>query len=96
MIILYYQIYWYENKNLAIRRAHINNQSSSEVIVSNVEYSDGIAYDWIHHKIYWTNAKKDVIEVADRNGKHRRVIINTTVNATIEEPRAIAVDPFNK
>ena len=89
-------MYWYENKNLAILRAHIGNQSTSEKIVSGVEYSDGIAYDWIHHKIYWTNAKTDVIEVADRNGKNRRVIVNATVNGTIEEPRAIVVDPFRK
>ena len=70
-------------------------------MVSGVEYSDGIAYDWIHHKLYWTNANTDVIEVVDRNGKNRRVIVdnkmvNGTVNGTVEEPRAIAVDPFNK
>ena len=93
-----FKVYWYENKNLTIFRAHIGNQSSSEKfkVVSDVEYSDGIAYDWINHRLYWTNAKTDVIEVVDRNGKNRRVIVNATVNGTVEEPRAIAVDPFNK
>ena len=91
-----YKVYWFENKHKAIHRAHIGNYSSNEEIISDVEYSDGMAYDWIHHKIYWTNAKQDIIQVADRNGKNQRVIVNTTTNGTVEEPRAIAVDPFNK
>lgn len=94
--MIHLKVYWFENKNKAIHRAHIGNQSSNEEIISNIEYSDGIAYDWIHHKIYWTNARQDIIEVADRNGRHRRVIVNATTNATVEEPRAIAIDPFNK
>lgn len=94
--ILFLKVFWYENKKNAIFKAHIGNQSSSEKIASNVEYSDGIAYDWIHHKIYWTNARKDMIQVVDRSGKNQKVIVNASTNGTIEEPRAIAVDPFNK
>jgi len=95
-LIFYFKVYWFEHKQKAIFRAHIGNQSSNEKIVSDIEYSDGIAYDWIHHKIYWTNANRDVIQVANRNGKNQRVIVNASTNGTIEDPRAIAVDPFNK
>jgi len=89
------QVFWYESKEKAIFRAPFNS-NNTEKIVSGVEYTDGIAYDWIHHNIYWTDAAHDHIKMAGRNGSNPRVIVSTAVNGTVEEPRAIVIDPFNK
>ena len=54
---------------------------------------DGLAWDWVNRKLYWTDAEDNDIEVIDPLSNHRKVLISTG-NATY--PRAIVVDPKNK
>ncbi|KPP78525.1 low-density lipoprotein receptor-related protein 1-like [Scleropages formosus] len=49
----------------------------------------GIAIDWVAGNIYWTDSGRDVIEVAQINGQHRK----TLISGMIDEPYAIVVDP---
>ena len=49
----------------------------------------GLAVDWITDKLYWTDAKKDRIEVLDLSNSKRTVLISTG----LDQPRGIAVHP---
>ena len=88
-------MYWYESKEKGIFRASFNSNETEKIVID-VDYTDGIAYDWINHNVYWTDASNDHIMMAGGDGSNPRVIANTTVNGTVEEPRAIVIDPFHK
>jgi len=66
---------------------------SAEVLVeSEVNTPDGLAVDWIHGNLYWTDTGKNCIEVLSlRNPAWRRQLISEH----LDEPRAIVVDPRN-
>ena len=55
--------------------------------------ADGLAWDWVNRKLYWTDAEDNDIEVMDPVTTQRKVLISTG-NAT--NPRAIVVDPQTK
>ena len=50
--------------------------------------TEGLAWDWVNEKLYWTDACEDEIEVYDPVTQHRRQLISTGSN-----PVAIIVDP---
>ena len=51
---------------------------------------DGIAWDWVNKKLYWTDAGDKDLEVYDPSTGCRRVLVKTGENS---KPRAIVVDP---
>ena len=50
----------------------------------------GLAIDWIHDKLYWTDSGTSRIEVANLDGTHRKVLLWKSM----EKPRAIALHPI--
>uniref|UniRef100_UPI00358E1ABB prolow-density lipoprotein receptor-related protein 1 isoform X2 n=1 Tax=Myxine glutinosa TaxID=7769 RepID=UPI00358E1ABB len=50
----------------------------------------GIAVDWVAGNLYWTDAGRDVVEVARLNGQYCK----TLISGMIDEPHAIALDPL--
>ena len=64
--------------------------SGVTLIMEDVENVEGVAIDWIGGLIYWTTYTSETIEVATLNGQYRAVVIN----AGLEYPRGIAVDPI--
>ncbi|GFU33017.1 low-density lipoprotein receptor 1 [Trichonephila clavipes] len=62
----------------------------TEVASSLVVTPDGIAIDWIHDNVYWTDTGIDSINVAQLNGDVRR----TLFAKNLDEPRAIVVNPL--
>uniref|UniRef100_A0A914MTJ3 EGF-like domain-containing protein n=1 Tax=Meloidogyne incognita TaxID=6306 RepID=A0A914MTJ3_MELIC len=59
-------------------------------ITEDVTTPDGLAIDWVHGLIFWTDTGTDTINVYDLKNKKRTTIIN---GDGLDEPRAIAVDP---
>ncbi len=51
--------------------------------------TDGMAWDWINQKLYWTDYCNDDIEVYDPESRVRRVLFDVNLS----EPHAIVVDP---
>ncbi|XP_058118715.1 prolow-density lipoprotein receptor-related protein 1 [Anopheles ziemanni] len=71
--------------------------SGREVIISNFEqvvdggsldWLGGIAVDWLADNIYWTDQKRNLIEVARLNGSLRYVVASD-----VESPQLLAIDP---
>lgn len=72
-------------------RAPIDEGSDRTVVIKDeITTSDGLAVDWIYNHIYWTDSGKNTIELSNFEGSMRRVLITDS----LEEPRAIAVNPL--
>lgn len=59
------------------------------VVTTGLLSPDGLAIDWLTHKIYWTDGETNRIEVASLNGEHRKVLFWED----LDQPRAIALAP---
>ncbi|CEF65000.1 LDLR class B repeat and Epidermal growth factor-like domain and EGF-like calcium-binding domain and Low-density lipoprotein (LDL) receptor class A repeat and Six-bladed beta-propeller, TolB-like domain-containing protein [Strongyloides ratti] len=70
---------------------NINKCSSGNgtMLVKGVVNADGLAIDWVHGLLFWTDSFRKQISVIDIKTRKSRVLFNTS----LDEPRAIAVDP---
>jgi len=64
---------------------------SVEVLVeSEINTPDGLAVDWVHGNLYWTDTGKNSIEVLSLANPAWRTRL---ISEDLDEPRAIVVDP---
>lgn len=73
-------------------RAHMSTPETPEVLVSKDEMTvDGLAIDWIHGNIYYTDISANKIQMISWDGLWTR----TLVTDKLDLPRAIAVNPVD-
>uniref|UniRef100_A0A8C2EPV9 Low density lipoprotein receptor-related protein 1Aa n=1 Tax=Cyprinus carpio TaxID=7962 RepID=A0A8C2EPV9_CYPCA len=71
------------------RNRRQTNSRVTDLEIPGLKMPRGIAVDWVANNIYWTDSGRDVIEVAQMNGRNRK----TLISGMIDEPYAIVVDP---
>ena len=59
-----------------------------EVVSSGIVTPDGMALDWIHNNLYWTDTGTDKIEVINLKSNRRK----TLLDSDLDQPRAIVLD----
>uniref|UniRef100_A0A8C1XQQ3 Low density lipoprotein receptor-related protein 1Aa n=1 Tax=Cyprinus carpio TaxID=7962 RepID=A0A8C1XQQ3_CYPCA len=74
------------NSNRNRRQTH---SRVTDLEIPGLKMPRGIAVDWVANNIYWTDSGRDVVEVAQMNGRNRK----TLISGMIDEPYAIVVDP---
>ncbi|KAE9545608.1 hypothetical protein AGLY_001151 [Aphis glycines] len=85
-------IFWGDVSEKKIYKAPIDEGRERSIVVeSGLSSADGLAVDWIYGHIYWTNADRDSIELANFEGNMQK----TLFKSELKEPRSIAVDPLN-
>ncbi|OQR70687.1 vitellogenin receptor-like [Tropilaelaps mercedesae] len=88
-------VLWADSTLGQISRAKMFNNISTVIIGRKDLHADnnieGIAVDWIHNKVYWTDTMRDSISVAELlDGSHAK----TLFSSHLQEPRAIVVEPL--
>ena len=81
-------IFWSDTNENVIFRANILTGKVESVVRFGLLGSNGLSVDRVGQKLYWTDAGRKRIEVANLDGSFRKVLIHQD----LDSPRAIAVD----
>lgn len=57
---------------------------------SDVDEINGLTADWVSAHVYWTDVHRKTVEVADYDGKSRRVLVSDD----LKTPRSIVAAPL--
>ena len=57
-----------------------------------IYHAEGLAWDWINEKLYWTDTGSKKIEVYDPVTKDRKLLLTTDASSS---PFKIVLDPIN-
>ena len=75
--------------SLYTSRVNLKENTIDRVVWEDVMTPDGLAVDWVHGHLYWTDTGLDHIEVSTLDGSMRSILIKDG----LDEPRAIALHP---
>lgn len=90
-------IYWVDGDHGTVTRIKRDGTERKLVIEQHealetipVDWLTGLAVDWLAGNMYWSDPKRNVIEVSRLNGSHRYVVVAHGV----EKPTGLCVDPI--
>lgn len=83
-------LYFSDQVSRTIKRIDLQS-NKIEIVASEVGHCEGIAIDWVHKYIYWTDNENDRIEMSRVDGSDRKVLFDKDV----QNPRGITVDPVH-
>nr|XP_023699926.1 low-density lipoprotein receptor-related protein 8-like [Paramormyrops kingsleyae] len=83
-------LYWAESKTASIYMISLDESSGKpHLVLSDLGEVMGLAVDWLHSLLYWTDALVGSVNVAPLNGDRRRLLIGG-----LSTPTGIAVEPL--
>ncbi|XP_054616209.1 low density lipoprotein receptor a isoform X2 [Dunckerocampus dactyliophorus] len=89
------EIYWSDISQKKIYRAQMDSAEDSSrhtiVVGNDLDAPEGIAFDWIHGNLYWTDSIRCTVSVVTADGSRRK----TLFYQGLSKPRAIVVDPYS-
>ncbi|XP_019620660.1 PREDICTED: low-density lipoprotein receptor-related protein 4-like [Branchiostoma belcheri] len=84
-------LFFFELESNAIYRTYLNDTRQSEVVIdADLVTPASLAVDWIGDNLFWTDMRRDVIEMSKLDGSYRRTFLSEDLN----RPRGLAVDPI--
>uniref|UniRef100_A0A8C5HLS5 Epidermal growth factor n=1 Tax=Gouania willdenowi TaxID=441366 RepID=A0A8C5HLS5_GOUWI len=86
------KVYFASTTRRTIERIHLNDGQREVLVSDGLSSVEGLAIDWIHRKMYWTDKSRSVVGWSSLMGEHKETIIDKG----LEEPRGIAVHPLAK
>uniref|UniRef100_S4RJE1 Uncharacterized protein n=1 Tax=Petromyzon marinus TaxID=7757 RepID=S4RJE1_PETMA len=66
-----------------------DSKNHAVVIEQGLSFVEGLAVDWIHNTLYWSDSGFKTLSVATMDGRRRKLF-----DSGLQEPRAIVVDPI--
>ncbi|KAM9393479.1 low density lipoprotein receptor a [Pholidichthys leucotaenia] len=89
------EIYWSDISQKKIYRVLMDSADDAAnhhvVIGNDIDAPEGIAFDWIHGNLYWTDGIRRTVSVVTADGSRRK----TLFHRDLSKPRAIVVDPHS-
>ncbi|XP_059900354.1 low density lipoprotein receptor a [Gadus macrocephalus] len=89
------RVFWSDISEKTIYSAAMDaaaNATQQHVVIGDgIGAPEGIAVDWVHGNLYWTDGMHSTISVATVDGSRRK----TLIRQDLSRPRAIVVDPVH-
>ncbi|KAM4535299.1 low density lipoprotein receptor a isoform 2-T2 [Fundulus diaphanus] len=89
------EMYWSDLSQKKIYRTQLEAAEDFShhhvVIGSDIDGPEGIALDWVHGNLYWTDSIRKTVSVVTADGSRRK----TLFHQDLSKPRAIVVDPHS-
>jgi hypothetical protein len=70
-----------------IGKAFMDGSQASMLLIDDIHWPNGLAYDWPNERVYWADAKLSRIESALADGSDRRIIIQDVA----QHPYGVAI-----
>ncbi len=76
IIFIFSYMYWTDWGHFPrIERAYMNGENREDLVNKTLGRPNGLALDHVYNKLYWTDTKRDSLEVMDLETRERQVVL---------------------